>query len=90
MTNPITHSGWKAIANRLGVRDIDTAKRRVKKYSIPVIRLGRCPVLDEAVYHAWYTNFVAFSQKIGGGRNTPPDRRRIPPNTPQKQLSKRI
>lgn len=63
MTGGITHTGWKAIAKRLGVRTIDTAKVRVRKFKIPVVKLGNAVALDEAVYCAWYQNLVEVSQE---------------------------
>lgn len=49
-----THSGWKAIAKRLGIRSTATARRWVKKSGVPVLIVGHTAVLDEAVYLAWY------------------------------------
>lgn len=63
MTSGETHTGWKAIAKRLGVRDIDTAKRRVKRFKIPVVKMGNAVALDEAVYRTWYANFAKITQE---------------------------
>ena len=61
LTGAVIYVGWRAIAKRLGVRDIRTAKSLVKKYRVPVYRIGKSPRLDEAIYLTWAGNFIDIS-----------------------------
>lgn len=64
LTGALMHTGWKAIAKRLGVKDIRTAKSLVWKNHIPVYRIGKSPRLDEAVYLVWVEEVVRFNRKM--------------------------
>lgn len=83
MIDGVTHTGWKAIAKRLGVRDIDTAKRRVKRFKIPVVKMGNAVALDEAVYRTWYANFAKITQENNALQNPTKSPTKIP-QTPAK------
>jgi hypothetical protein len=63
LTGSVIHTGWKAIARRLGVKDIRTAKNLVRKNHVPVYRLGKSPLLDEAVYLVWVEEIVRLSRR---------------------------
>jgi hypothetical protein len=58
-----SHSGWKAIAARLGVRDVRTAKRWVKQSHIPVFRMGKFVVLDESIYRVWMSSLLEIHKE---------------------------
>lgn len=64
LTGAVIYTGWKAIARRLGVKDIRTAKNLVRKNHVPVYRLGKSPRLDEAVYLVWVEEVVRFNRKM--------------------------
>ncbi len=53
-----SHTGWRAIARRLGLRDIKTARRWAIKFSIPVIKFGKLVVLDEDIYRLWFAENI--------------------------------
>ena len=53
--------GWKSIAKRLGVKDPRTARSLVRRYCIPVYRIGKSPRLDESIYRLWVAAFVRRS-----------------------------
>ena len=69
----VSYTGWKAIAKRLGVKDIRTAKSLVRKNHIPVIRFGKSPRLDEVIYLAWVSEFIRITAENAGQRG-PGDR----------------
>jgi hypothetical protein len=62
LTGAVIHVGWKAIARRLGVRDIRTVKSLVQKNHVPVYRLGKSPRLDESTYLRWTGEIVRLSR----------------------------
>lgn len=68
LTGAVTHVGWRAIARRLGVKDIRTAKSLVWKNHIPVIRFGKSPRLDEAIYLLWVSEFIRITAEKEGQR----------------------
>ena len=49
----MTHRGWKAIANRLAVKDIRTAQKYVRRFSIPVTKECGTVCLEEELYLEW-------------------------------------
>lgn len=66
------HVGWKAIARRLGVKDIRTAKALTHKYRVPVYKIGKFPRLDETVFRLWVVTFQQYSAE-NAGRTGPQD-----------------
>jgi len=65
LTGSVIHVGWRAIARRLGVRDIRTAKNLVRKNHVPVYRLGKSPRLDESTYLRWTREIIRLSRMEG-------------------------
>jgi hypothetical protein len=62
-----SHTGWKAIAARLGLRDTRTARKWAAKYRLPIIFMFRKPVLDEGIFRVWMVNYMeALREKAGG------------------------
>jgi hypothetical protein len=61
LTGAVIHTGWRAIAKRLGVRDPRTARSLVKRYRLPVFRIGKSPRLDEAILRVWIVEFTRTS-----------------------------
>lgn len=57
----VSHAGWKKIAVRLGLKDVDAARRWVKKCHIPVVIFGRTAVLDESMYVLWLSEVLKLS-----------------------------
>jgi hypothetical protein len=88
MTETGMHTGWKSIAKRIGAADADTARSWVKRYSIPVIKLGRLVHLDESVFRSWYANYhsilLAKDQMVKPPEDTPLN----PPSRGNKGVSK--
>ena len=66
LTGAVIHVGWRAIAKRLGVRDIRTAKSLVEKNIIPIYRIGKSPRLDEAIYILWVSTFIQVKAERAG------------------------
>lgn len=54
----VIYVGWRAIAKRLGVRNIRTAKSLVERNCLPVYRIGKSPRLDEDIYILWVSKFI--------------------------------
>jgi len=52
--------GWKEIMGAFGVRSIKTMKKKVKKYSIPVVNIARKPTI--------YLEQVKEWKELGKGR----------------------
>lgn len=67
LTGAKSHTGWKAIAARLGLRDVRTARKWVVKYGVPVLFMGRKPTLDEAIYQVWLVNYAEIMREKTGG-----------------------
>lgn len=63
MLTGVSHTGWKQIAARLGLKDVDTARRWAKKYHIPVVIFGRRAVLDEGLYVLWLSEVIKISEE---------------------------
>lgn len=61
MLTGVSHAGWKKIAARLGLKDVDTARRWAKKHHIPVVIFGRTAVLDESMYVLWLSEVLKLS-----------------------------
>lgn len=64
----VMHVGWKAIAARLGVKDVRTAKALVKKYSIPTYRFGKFTRLDEPIFRMYLIEFQQINAEMAGQR----------------------
>lgn len=64
----VIYVGWRAIAKRLGVKDVRTAKSLVRNNSVPVYRLGKSPRLDEAIYILWVSEVLQISAEKAGQR----------------------
>ncbi len=58
--------GWKQIAQFCGVKDIKTVKRWYKRLHMPVIYLGKSPVVLKQLLRMWLINL----QKIVAEKET--------------------
>ena len=47
--------GWKSICELLDCKDPKTAKKWVKQYHLPVIRLNGRPAISAAQFEGWWT-----------------------------------
>ncbi len=64
------HVGWKAIAKRLGVRDVRTARRIAEKFSLPIIRFEKAPMMDETIFLIWLSENLKASREVAAKGTT--------------------
>jgi hypothetical protein len=58
------HSTWKAIAKRLGNIHIDTAKKIVKDYDMPIVYMNGHPTIEEWAFREWWSSLKEHPKNI--------------------------
>ncbi len=64
------HVGWRAIAKRLGVRDLRTARRIAEKFSLPIIRFEKAPMMDETIFLIWLSENLKAAREAAAESKT--------------------
>ncbi len=62
------HAGWRAIAKRLGVRDVRTARRIAEKFSLPIIKFEKAPMMDETIFLIWLSENLKAAREAAAER----------------------
>jgi hypothetical protein len=54
--NQLILNGWKDICEAMGIRSVKTAKKKAKRWKMPIVRIDGKPTIARVTLIEWHAN----------------------------------